>query len=192
MILLGKGDSRKYFRNLKHYTLNEFTIECNGWEASPDVIAAGDCTWIKDNVKALQTLKIPVLTRHFPFLSSITGVKFIQLPNDVVKKARLTGMMAAMVMDKVAKNLQDTTYAIGMDGGITHYDGSRPGTYKAPKSAYARLNLKRIKTLGPNHVTGWERVHSIPDRYKTPADKDVYLSELKKVVENWGSKCQSV
>lgn len=186
MILLGKGDSRKSFKNLKHYTLTDFTVECNGWEASPDVIAAADCTWIKDNIEALKTLKIPVMTRDWPFLKNIEGVEFITLPIDITKRARLTGMMAALVMNKLAARMRDTVYAIGMDGGLTHYDGSAPGTYKAPPSAYSRLNLKNIRTLGPNNVTGWERINSIPNR--PSADKDVYLCELKNLVSNWGKK----
>jgi hypothetical protein len=190
MILLGRGDSRKNFKNLKHFTLNEFTIECNGWESSPDVIAAADCTWIKDNLAALKTLKIPILTRDWPYLNNIEGIDFIRLPNEVVSRARLTGMMAAWAMNKLAKVLSDTVYAIGMDGGISHYDGTKPGTYKAPKSAYTKLSLKRIKTLGPNDVTGWVKTHTIPKR--TPADKSVYLFELKKIASNWGKKCQSV
>lgn len=189
MILLGRGDSRKYFVRLKHYTLNEFTVECNGWQASPDVIAAGDVTWIKDNIEALKVLKIPVLTRKVPVLERFSNeIDFIELPNDVVKRARLTGMMAAWAMNKLADKLKDTVYAIGMDGTLTHYDGTSPGTYKAPVSAYSRLNLKHIKTLGPNNVTGWEKVNSIPDRAKLPADKDIYLTELKEIAKNWGKR----
>ena len=84
MILLGRGDSRKYFVRLKHYTLNEFTVECNGWEASPDVIAAGDVTWIKDNIEALKVLKIPILTRKVPVLERFKNeIDFIELPNEI-------------------------------------------------------------------------------------------------------------
>lgn len=124
-LVLGRGPSiNEFARNrLKDCAKQNFTFAVNNaaFDFACDVVVALDPQWIKDNRAKLLKKGKPIITRKWDCLGGL-GLDLIELPNEIVEFARLSGMAAVKISDGMAKRLHSYSFVLGIDATDKHYD----------------------------------------------------------------------
>ena len=194
MLVIGRGPSvNEYNRNeLKDCARRNFTFCVNdaAFDFKCDVVVALDPEWIKTNRDKLKKLNVPIITREWDCLKGL-GLDLIELPNDIVEFARLSGMAAAKISDSMAKRMDMYSFVVGLDHTKMHYDRMETTCQPIPTicglEAYKRLECHHTINLGEHsEITCWTKSIYLPKSDKpTPQDRLWGVLALKMCAKDW-------
>lgn len=178
-IVIGRGPSvNEFHRNeLKKCCKQNYTFAVNNaaFDFYCDIVVALDPEWIKVNRNKLLKIGKPILTREWDCLKGL-GLDLIELPNNIVEFARLSGMAAVKVSDGMARHLRSTSFVVGIDATDTHYDRIEsvglPISQAATLKDYDNLMCHHTINLGiKSKVECWPKSIHLPFE-DTPSKTD--------------------
>lgn len=167
LVIAGGQSVNNYDRNdLKKAAKRNFTFCVNdaAFDFACDIIVACDPDWIKDNRSKLLKLGKPIITRKWDCLGGL-GLDLIELPNDVVEFARLSGMVATKISDGFSKRLGMASFVLGVDHTPAHYYDKKGRADKmCDLKDYDALNCVCTINIGSTSaVTAWPKHHGLPE-----------------------------
>ena len=175
-LTIASGPSVNFYpkEDLEELAKRSFTIAVNdsAFNFPCNMVCATDFQWIIDNYEKLKKLDIPVITREWEVLRKYP-LTYVILDNDVNRYARLSGMIAAKMLDSMANRINRISFVIGMDNNAGHYyDKDSDCSKRTSEEDYVKLNLLNTINLGNklSKIECWPKQAFLP--HTEPAKKE--------------------
>lgn len=175
---------RRELLTLCHYG---FVIAVNdsAFEWPCDIVVAMDNSWIREHTPQLLKLGKPIIMRWWDEFEDSElvranlipgkGEEELRLPNEIVHKFPLSGMLACKLADRLVTQAGqgDKSYVLGMDGTAGHYKRGWGLADRVPIESYEQMGLQNTVNLSVHsRISCWPKQSKLPSIRKMLVDQN--------------------